>query len=85
MKDNYNLLNGLFSNSITKTQEEKPKMPTTVKQRTFKISNEFWKEFVDLAALRRLTQAELINELIEKAVKENIKEIEKYRAYFNRK
>lgn len=85
MKDNYNLLDGLFSNNITRTQEEKDKKSTSVKQRTFKISNEFWNDFVDLAAAKRLTQAELINQLIANVVKENMNEIEQYRAFFNKK
>ncbi len=87
MKNNYNLINGLFSNNTSKKQEEKTekiKSSATFRQRTFKISNEFWYDFVDLAAARRLTQAELINQVIEDAVKDNLEEIDRYRSFFHK-
>lgn len=47
--------------------------------------NEFWNDFVTLAAARRLTQMDLLNKLIENAVQENREEIEKYQAFFKNK
>lgn len=58
--------------------------PENAWKRTFKISNEFWYDFVDLAAARRLTQAELINQVIEDAVKDNLEEIDCYRSFFHK-
>ena len=84
MKGNYNLIDGLFSKKTgtAETASEEASVPTT--KRTFKIANEHWQDFVDLAAARRMTQAELINELIETAVRENTEEIEKYQNYFRK-
>lgn len=85
---NYNLIDGLFSTKPTQimvanSSDEKEKSQTT--KRTFKINNEFWNDFVTLAAARRLTQMDLLNKLIENAVQENREEIEKYQAFFKNK
>ena len=83
MMKNFNLLGGLFPD---KNSEKEPAVtpapkeagvPTT--KRTFKISNEYWDDFVDLAAAKKMTQADLINSLIETCVKENAELIERYR------
>lgn len=89
MKDNnYNLLDGLFSAKtipvVTNVGDDKKGDVRTTK-RTFKIYNEHWDDFVDLAAARQMTQAELLNQLIEKAVQENGEEIEQYKKFFNKK
>ena len=80
---NYNLIDSLFTKTKAAggASEDAP-APTT--KRTFKIVNEHWQDFVDLAAARKMTQAELINELIETAVRENIEQIETYRSYFKK-
>ena len=51
----------------------------TTQKRTFKISTEFWNDFLILAKLKGKTQAELINELIKQLVIENQEKIEKYK------
>ena len=80
---NFNLIDNLFSKptAVGGAIEEVP-APTT--KRTFKILNEHWSDFVDLAAARKMTQAELINELIETAVRENTEQIANYRNYFKK-
>ncbi len=51
-------------------------------KRTFKISDELWTDFIDLVAIKKVTQAELINELIKNAIDVNRDLIEQYRAFF---
>lgn len=86
--NNYNLLDGLFSAKtmpvVTNTGDDKKGDVRTTK-RTFKIYNEHWNDFVALAAARQMTQAELLNQLIEIAVQENGDEIEQYRKFFSKK
>ena len=79
----YKLIDSLFTKTAAAggVPGEAP-APTT--KRTFKIANEHWSDFVDLAAARKMTQAELINELIETAVRENTKQIANYRNYFKK-
>lgn len=86
-KEKYNLINGLFQPPKESAAEKKASSTTSVtsKKRTFSISNEFWDDFVDLAAAKKMTQAELLNSLIEQVVKENTKEIERYREFFRKK
>ena len=81
MKD-FDLIDGLFP--ANKAKQEKHEKKTRngnagAKQRTFKISNEFWDDFVDLVAAKKMTQADLINFLIENCVRENAELIERYR------
>ena len=49
-------------------------------KRTFKISDELWNDFIDLVAIKKVTQAELINELIKNAIDADRDLIERYRA-----
>ena len=46
------------------------------------ISNDLWDDFVALAAAKKLTQAELVNELIKNAIAANRDLIEQYRTFF---
>ena len=82
-KINYSLLDGLFSNDTKQAkqvgQAEQVKQVETTQKRTFKISTEFWNDFLILAKLKGKTQAELINELIKQLVIENQEKIEKYK------
>lgn len=81
MKNEYNRLNDLFVGGIASktTGVDVPKKIEDTKQRTFKISNEYWSDFLILAQVRKQTQAELINELIKNAVLENQEIIVKYK------
>lgn len=58
-----------------------PKTALTTK-RTFKISNDLWDDFVALAAAKKLTQAELVNELMTNAIAADRELIERYRKFF---
>ncbi len=82
-KINYSLLDGLFSNDTKQAKQvgqvEQVKQVETTQKRTFKISTEFWNDFLILAKLKGKTQAELINELIKQLVIENQEKIEKYK------
>lgn len=80
----YNLIDGLFSKKTGTAGAASGETPVLTTKRTFKIANEHWQDFVDLAAARKMTQAELINALIETVVRENTEEIEKYRDYFKK-
>lgn len=87
MKNNYDLLNGLFtgqkmSSNASVVSCDIVELPTT--KRTFKILNEPWDDFLILAKLKGQTQAELINSLIERAVGENAEEIERYKELVKR-
>lgn len=84
MKNNYDLLNGLFTGQKKRggTVQDDNRDNTT--KRTFKISNKHWKDFIALTALKGKTQAEMINALIEKAVEENQQEIARYKEFVNR-
>lgn len=48
-------------------------------KRTFKISDELWNDFIDLVAIKKVTQAELINELIKNAIDADRDLIDRYR------
>lgn len=80
----FDLLAGLFpdKNNTPETvkEPEQKEVPTT--KRTFKISNEFWNDFVDLAAAKKMTQAELINTLIAESVNRDADLIAQYREFF---
>lgn len=89
----FNLIDGLFQQpqqarqgkqAEQAEQVQKDKIAPAATKRTFAINNEYWADFLDLAAARKLTQAGLLNELIEHAVKENTKEIDKYREFFGK-
>lgn len=58
-----------------------PTSPTTSvgTKRTFKISDELWNDFIDLVAIKKVTQAELINELIKNAIDADRDLIDRYR------
>ena len=82
MKD-FDLIDGLFP--AKKAEQAKPTATNEsagAKQRTFKISNEFWDDFVDLAAAKKMTQVELINALIEESVRRDAELIATYRQFF---
>lgn len=49
-------------------------------KRTFKISDDLWNDFIDLVTIKKMTQAELINELIKNAIDADRDLIEQYRA-----
>ena len=59
-----------------------PTSPTTSAgtKRTFKISDDLWNDFIDLVTIKKMTQAELINELIKNAIDADRDLIEQYRA-----
>lgn len=80
---NYSLLDNLFTKPPKQVQQveqvEQFKQVETTQKRTFKISTEFWDDFLILAKLREKTQAELINELIKQTVLDNQEKIEKYK------
>lgn len=91
MKNNYDLINGLFAGQqkipvnampINVATEEQAEQPTT--KRTFKILNASWDDFLILATLKGKTQAELINGLIEQAVTDSAEEIERYKELVKR-
>ena len=86
MKNNYDLINGLFAEqkkiSVPLKAINEEEQPTT--KRTFKILNDSWEDFLILAALKGKTQAELINSLIEQAVSDNAHEIERYKELVKR-
>lgn len=79
------LIDGLFPGKTGSQRaaiaESEPKTALTTK-RTFKISNDLWDDFVALAAAKKLTQAELVNELIKNAIAANRDLIEQYRTFF---
>lgn len=82
MKNNFNRLNDLFVGGIgakTTGADVPKKVEDTSTQRTFKISNQYWDDFLILAKLLDKKQFELINELIKNAVLENQDTIEKYK------
>lgn len=90
---NFNLISGLFQQPQQNRQDkqveqaeqvQKDKITPAATKRTFAINNEYWADFLDLAAARKLTQAGLLNKLIEYAVKENTNEIAKYREFFGK-
>lgn len=84
MADNkFGLLDGLFSTkpSAAESHEDNTKKELTT-QRTWKIKNSLWDDFVVLAAAQHLTQAELINRLIENAISDGMELIERYREFF---
>ncbi len=85
VNNNYNLINGLFEKSVKPVLAASTEPPVGYTKRTWKISNEHWEEFTALAKLLQKTQADLINELIAKAVEENTKEISEYRKFFSKK
>ncbi len=85
-KINYSLLEGLFANDTKQAKQvgqveqvEQFKQVETTQKRTFKISTEFWDDFLILAKLKGKTQAELINDLIKQSVLANQDKIEKYK------
>lgn len=82
--EGYNLIDGLFSKKTGAEAAASEEAPVLTTKRTFKIANGHWQDFADLAVARKMTQAELINALIETAVRENTEEIEKYREYFGK-
>lgn len=83
--NNFNLISGLFEKSVKPVLAASLEPPVGYTKRTWKISNEHWEEFTALAKLLQKTQADLINELIAKAVEENTKEISKYFELFPKK
>ena len=85
MSNNFNLINSLFNNPGTQAKTVSPAQQTGYTKRTWKISDEHWEEFVALSKVLDKTQADLINELIAKAVEENTKEISKYFELFPKK
>lgn len=54
-------------------------------KRTFAINNEYWEDFVALAAANKMTNTALLNEVIKKAVEENTEKINAYREFFGDK
>lgn len=85
MKSNFNRLNDLFVGGMEAkkaTGADVMKKVENTKQRTFKISNEYWDDFLILAQARKQTQAELINELIKNTVLENQEKIRKCKEIF---
>lgn len=83
---NYDLIGGLFTKPAPATAPRavSPQAQPCTKC-TWKISDEHWEEFTALAKLSQKTQADLINELIAKAVEENTKEISEYLKFFSKK
>lgn len=49
-------------------------------KKTFRIFDCLWNDFVDLAAVKKMTQAELINELIKNAIDADRDLIDRYRS-----
>lgn len=49
-------------------------------KKTFRIFDCLWSDFVDLAAVKKMTQAELINELIKNAIDADRDLIDRYRS-----
>ena len=49
-------------------------------KKTFRIFDGLWSDFVDLAAVKKMTQAELINELIKNAIDADRDLIDRYRS-----
>ena len=83
----YNLLNGLFASPTSSARRASSTSLTCqlgYTKRTWKISDEHWEEFMALVALSKKTQAEVINDLIAKAVEENTKEIFQYLKLFSK-
>ena len=85
MSNDFNLINSLFNNSLKQANTVSPAQQVGFTKRTWKISDEHWEEFMALVALSKKTQADVINELIAKAVEENTKEISKYLELFSKK
>ena len=85
----FNLIQELFPNPTSRPSSASPATPPAPQigytKRTWKISDEHWEEFTALAKLLQKTQADLINDLIAKAVEENTKEISEYRKFFSKK
>lgn len=84
MKNNYDLLNGLFTGqkkNISSAQDDNRENTT---KRTFKIANKHWEDFIALTALKGKTQAEMINALIQQAVEDNQQEIARYKEIVKR-
>lgn len=79
----YSLLDNLFlskSKTVRQTQQDENNMQIeTTQKRTFKLSIEFWEDFLILTKIKEKTQAELINELIKQSVLENQEKIENYK------
>jgi hypothetical protein len=73
----YNLIDGLFSKKTGTAVAKEVTVPTT--KRTFKISDDLWNDFIDLVAIKKVTQAELINELIKNAIDANRDLIDRYK------
>ncbi len=85
-KQNYGLLDSLFSSPTQRTiasSENTKKSPTT--QRTWKIKDELWDDFTALVATSGMTQAEIINKLIEDAILQNRERIDKYKEILGKK
>lgn len=84
MKNNYDLLNGLFTGQKKSggTVQDENRENTT--KRTFKISNKHWEDFIALTALKGKTQAEMINAFIQQAVEENQEEIARFKEIVKR-
>lgn len=88
----FNLISGLFSSPQQVEQAEqyeqhgqaKSAAPIATK-RTFAINNEYWEDFVALAAANKMTNTALLNEVIKKAVEENTEKINAYREFFGDK
>lgn len=85
MSNNFNLIDSLFNNPETQAKTISPAKQDGFTKRTWKISDEHWEEFTALAKLSQKTQADLINELIAKAVEENTKEISEFLKFFSKK
>lgn len=85
MANNYNLINGLFTSPTSRASSTSSAGQTGFTKRTWKISDEHWEEFVALSKVLQKTQAEVINDLIAKAVEENTKEISQYLKLFSKK
>lgn len=81
--DNYGLLNSLFtapSSTIAREVNEENTKKSLTTQRTWKIRNELWDDFMALVATSGMTQAEYVNKLIEQDIEQNRLRIDKYNA-----
>lgn len=85
MSNNFNLINSLFNNPGTQAKTVSSAQQDGFTKRTWKISDEHWEEFVALSKIQQKTQADVINDLIAKAVEENTKKISEYLKFFSKK
>lgn len=81
--DKFGLLAGLFTSPIIEKEENNIKNENTKEnttKRTWKIKDSLWEDFVTLSNALGITQAEIINLLIESAIEQNRAKIKSYNA-----